>query len=63
MFNQFEPNIKATISFLKRLGVKVNNATVNETLQNHPDWPSMLCVADSLNKWNIPNAAGKIESN
>lgn len=61
MFNQFEPNVKATISFLKRLGIKVNNATVNETLQNHPDWPTLLCISDSLNKWNIINGAGKID--
>ncbi|HEY8659322.1 MAG TPA: thioredoxin domain-containing protein [Hanamia sp.] len=61
MFNQFEPNVKATISFLKRLGIKVNNATVNETLQNHPDWPTLLCISDSLNKWGIPNGAGKID--
>jgi len=54
MFAQYEPNVKATISFLKKLGVKVNDATVNETLQNHPDWPSMLCISDSLNKWSIP---------
>ncbi len=61
MFNQYEPNIKAVISFLKILQVKVNNTTVNETMQNHPDYPSMLCISDSLNKWNIPNAAAKIE--
>ncbi len=61
MFNQYEPNIKATISFVGLLKVKVNNATVNDTLQNHPDWPTLLCISDSLNKWNIPNGAGKIE--
>lgn len=63
MFIQYEPNVKATIAFLKLLDVKVNSATVNETLQNHPDWPGLLCIADSLNKWNIPNGAGKIEPN
>lgn len=61
MFYQFDENVKATIVFLKLLKVKVNSVSVNETLQNHPDWPSMLCISDSLNKWNIPNAAGKIE--
>jgi thiol-disulfide isomerase/thioredoxin len=60
MFNQYEPNVKATINFLQQLKVKVNAATVNETLQNHPDWPSLLCISDSLQKWNIPNAAAKI---
>jgi len=60
MFNQYEPNVKATIEFLRLLKVKVNDSTVNETLQNHPDWPTLLCISDSLNKWNIPNGAGKI---
>ena len=61
MLAQYEPNVKATIVFLRSLGVKVNNSTVNETLQNHPDWPSLLCISDSLQKWNIPNAAGKMK--
>ncbi len=61
MFNRFEPNVKTTIAFLKLLNVKVTDTTVDETLQNHPDWPSLLCISDSLNKWNLPNAAGRIE--
>jgi thiol-disulfide isomerase/thioredoxin len=61
MFNRYEPNVKATIAFLKLLNVKVTNVTVDETLQNHPDWPSLLCISDSLNRWNISNAAGEIE--
>jgi uncharacterized membrane protein len=59
---KYESNVKATISFLKLLNVKVNNSTVDDTLQNHPDWPSLLCISDSLNLWNVPNAAGKIEA-
>ena len=61
MFNKYEPNVKATIAFLKLLNVKVTESTIDETLQNHPDWPSLLCISDSLNKWNVPNAAGRIE--
>lgn len=61
MYNLYEPNVKATIAFLKRIRVSVNNYTVNETLQNHPYWPTLLCISDSLNKWHIPNGAGKID--
>ena len=61
MLYKFEPIVKATITFLKLLDVKVNNSTVDETLQNHPDWPSLLSISDALTKWNIPNAAGKLE--
>jgi uncharacterized membrane protein len=63
MWANYESNVKATIAFLKLLKIKVNNATVDETLQSHPDWPSLLCISDSLNKWHIPNAAGKIDKN
>ena len=61
MFNQYEPNVNATIAFLQLHHVKVNSSSVNYTLQNHPDWPGLLCISDSLNKWNVPNGAGKIE--
>ncbi|WP_161890954.1 vitamin K epoxide reductase family protein [Pontibacter russatus] len=61
MFNQYHTNVRATIEFLSLLKVRVNNATVNENLQNHPDWPSLLCISDALSKWNIPNGAGKID--
>jgi uncharacterized membrane protein len=63
MWNAFEPNVKTTIALLRLLRVKVNPFTVNETLQNHPDWPSLLCISDSLSKWHIPNAAGKVDKN
>ncbi len=62
MLSQYEPTVKATIAFLKLLNVKVNSKTVDETLQNHPDWPSLLCISDSLNKWNVMNGAGRIEA-
>ena len=61
MFNRYEPNVKTIVAFLKLLDVKVNSKTIDDTLQNHPDWPSLLCISDSLNAWNIPNAAGRIE--
>ncbi len=61
MWTNYEPNVIATVAFLKLLNVKVNKATVDETLQSHPDWPSLLCISDSLHKWNVPNAAGRID--
>ena len=61
MVLKFDANVKATIAFLKLLKVNVNNSSVDDTMQNHPDWPSLLCISDSLNKWNVPNAVGKVE--
>jgi protein-disulfide isomerase len=58
--NSYQTPVKATIKLLSLLKVKVNTSTVNETLQKHPDWPSLLCISDALNALKIPNAAGKI---
>ena len=63
IWDNYEPNVKTTIAFLKLLEIKVNNTTVDETLQSHPDWPSLLCISDSLHKWHIPNAAGRLDKN
>jgi uncharacterized membrane protein len=63
MLNNYHINVKATIAFLRLLNVKVNSATVNETLQSHPDWPSLLSISDSLNKWHVSNAAGNVDKN
>jgi uncharacterized membrane protein len=63
VFKQYHPNVMAVIQLLKLLQVKVSNGSVNETLQNHPDWPSLLCISDGLAQWNVPNGAGKIDPN
>jgi Vitamin K epoxide reductase family/Thioredoxin/Peptidase C39 family len=60
MLNQFDPTVQGIIKFLRLLNVNVTNSTVNECLQNHPDWPSFLCISDTLNKWNIANGAGSL---
>lgn len=59
--NQHHANVQAVICFLRLLKVNVNNTTVDETLQNHPDWPTFLSLSDSLTKWNIPNGVGKTD--
>jgi uncharacterized membrane protein len=56
----FEHPVTATIALLNQLKVKVTASTVNETLQNHPDYPSLLSISDSLKKWHIANVAFKV---
>lgn len=62
MFNEYENVAVATIALLRVLKVKVNNSTVDETLHNHPDYPSLLSVSDALTQWNVSNIAAKTES-
>jgi thiol-disulfide isomerase/thioredoxin len=61
MWLSYSPEVKAVIRFLELLNVSVSRSTINEALQNHPDWPSLLCVSDSLHQWQVPNAAAKME--
>lgn len=60
MFPQLDPTVQATVKFLHLLKVKANETTVSEVLQNHPDWPTLLCISDTLTRWNIANGAGRI---
>lgn len=60
MLNTHDHIVQVTTRFLRLLKVKVASSTVNETLQNHPDFPSLLCVSDALHKWNIPHGATRI---
>lgn len=50
----------ATYLYLKAIGAKVTKSTVEETLKNHPEYPSLLAASDVLNKWNIENIALQI---
>lgn len=42
-------------SLLKNMGVKVNIKTIAQSLQDHPDYPSLLAISDCLNDWHIKN--------
>ncbi len=43
----------ATIQLLKSMQVKVTNRTINTTLEQHPDYPSLLSIHDALPQFNI----------
>jgi hypothetical protein len=62
MYNKYENSVTATIALLQQLKIKVNKSTVNETLHNHSDYPSLLSISDALTRWDVPNTAAKLES-
>jgi uncharacterized membrane protein/glutaredoxin len=54
--------VSATYQLLKAIGAKVTEGTLEETLKNHPEYPSILAVSDAFNKWNIDNLSIRITS-
>ena len=52
--------VSTTYQFLKSIGAKVTEETVEETLKNHPDYPSLLAISDALNEWHIENVAAQV---
>jgi uncharacterized membrane protein len=61
-FTQPKDNaVAATYQYLKAIGAKVTEETVEETLKNHPDYPSLLATSDALNEWHIENVAVRIK--
>lgn len=61
MWFTYTPEVKAVIRLLELLKVRVSRHTVDKTLQEHPDWPSLLCISDSLHQWHISNAAAEMD--
>lgn len=61
-FTQPKDNaVAATYQYLKAIRAKVTEETVEETLKNHPDYPSLLATSDSLYEWKIENIAVRVK--
>lgn len=43
--------------FIRSLEIPVTRKGINDELQKHPNYNSLLAVSDVLNNWHIPNAA------
>ena len=59
---KYENTVAVLITLLQKLQVKVTNSTVNETLQQHPSYPSILSISDSLKKWSVDNIVSKLDA-
>lgn len=59
LIDRYDPRVGTVIRYLQLLNIKANSSTINETMQNHPDWPGLLCISDTLHSFHIPHAAGK----
>jgi uncharacterized membrane protein/thiol-disulfide isomerase/thioredoxin len=54
--NTTDENAITTLhALLKGLGAKVTKATVQEVLEQHPDFPSLLSLSDALTEWQVEN--------
>lgn len=59
--NREEENYINTVHCLvKDLHVKVTATTISRRLREHPDFPSLLSISDSLKAWKIENLAIRI---
>jgi len=47
--------------FMAELEIPVTRQSISDELQKHPDYYSMLSFSDVLDRWNVPNAAYKLE--
>ncbi|MES2652543.1 MAG: thioredoxin domain-containing protein [Bacteroidota bacterium] len=65
MVNLFSPKkhnaIAVTELLLKKLNVKVSSGTIQQTLEDHPDFSSILAIYDSLIEWNIDSGTFHIK--
>src|ERR1700733_8508188 len=50
----------ALFKLLNYKGININTATIQDELEKHPDYPSLLAVCDVLTASNIENSAFRI---
>ncbi len=48
--------------WLRQLAVPVSRTTIRQTVENHPDYPSLLSLSDALDEWQVDNAALNLNS-
>ncbi len=48
---------EATVQLIKSLNIPVTATTAVEQVEDHPDFPSLYSISDSLTKWKVENAA------
>lgn len=62
LFGQRDENIVAVVKRLIRLlKIKVSDASIEENLLSHPDFPSLFSISDCFDRWRIDNAALKLD--
>ena len=52
---------QVAVQLIRKMKVPVTASTVMDTIEHHPDYPSMYSISDSLRKWNIESLALQIE--
>jgi len=53
--------VSISCQFIKLLKINVTETSIQRELESHPDFPSILSLSDSLDKWNIENAALRLD--
>lgn len=57
-------NSEAVVFYLiKELNIKVSRSSVLHQLNEHPEYPSLLAISDSLNGWKVPHESYRIDKN
>ena len=61
LYNHSTENvIVATRQLLRSLKVRIAEATLENSLQEHPDYPSLLSISDSLRTWKVESTGVKV---
>lgn len=64
MLSFMKPNDSLTsivFQLLHHLKINVAISTIKATLENHPDYPSLLTISDSLKQWKVDNCLLKVD--
>jgi uncharacterized membrane protein len=57
---RIDNTLYVTLELVKMLEVPVTAGTIKRILREHPDYPSLLSISQSLSRWNIRNRAVEV---
>lgn len=59
--SRLENSEAVVLSLIKELRIDVSKPTVQYQLNEHPEYPSLLAISDSLNGWRIPHETYRVD--
>lgn len=56
----FNPLVKLLSKILRSYDIPITHHTIEQTILTHPEYPSMQCVSDALDRWRVKHIVMKI---
>jgi uncharacterized membrane protein len=61
IFQSYDATTRIVIELMRHHRTRLTKTTIRNDLEGHPNYPSLLSIADCLTKWNVENFPGRVD--